>query len=314
MSGTDRLPAAIFLMGPTASGKTDLAMRIAERFAVEIVSVDSAQIYRHMDVGTAKPEPWMQARVPHHLIDIRDPTESYSAGQFRTDALGLMQAISKRGHIPLLAGGTMLYFHALRHGLNDLPAANPAIRHQLDERARAQGWPALHAELAVADPVAAARINTNDAQRIQRALEILQLTGQTLSALTAGARPGCDSHRLLMLALMPRDRARLHERIAQRFDAMLAQGLIEEVRVLRQRFALNERLNSMRCVGYRQAWEHLDGRTSVQELREKGIAATRQLAKRQMTWLRSLPGAIALDPFHAEMAQQALGHAEAFLR
>ncbi|MSQ58670.1 MAG: tRNA (adenosine(37)-N6)-dimethylallyltransferase MiaA [Betaproteobacteria bacterium] len=312
--GPERLPAAILLMGPTASGKTDLAMRIAERFAVEIVSVDSAQIYCFMDIGTAKPEPWMQARVPHHLIDIRDPTETYSAGQFRADALGLMQAITRRGNIPLLAGGTMLYFHALRQGLNDLPTANPEIRQLLGESARTQGWPALHAQLAVVDPAAAARINANDAQRIQRALEIFQLTGHPLSALTSGGRPEFDSHRLLTLALMPQDRARLHERIARRFDIMLAQGLAEEVRALRQRFALHENHNSMRCVGYRQAWEHLEGNTPVENFREKGTAATRQLAKRQMTWLRSIPDAIALDPFHSELTQQALRHVEAFLR
>jgi tRNA dimethylallyltransferase len=300
-------------MGPTASGKTDLAMRIAEHFAVEIVSVDSAQIYRYMDVGTAKPEPWMQARVPHHLINIRDPTESYSAGQFRTDALELMQDISKRGRIPLLAGGTMLYFHALRQGLSDLPTANAEIRQQLDQRAHAQGWPALHAELAVVDPATAARINANDAQRIQRALEIFQLTGRPLSVLTAVARPRFDSHRLLTLALIPQDRARLHERIARRFDVMLAQGLVEEVRALRQRFALHAQLNSMRSVGYRQAWEHLDKNTPLNDLREKGTAATRQLAKRQMTWLRSVPTAITLDPFHAPMTQQALDHTEAFV-
>ena len=308
------LPAAIFLMGPTASGKTDLAMEIAERFCVEIVSVDSAQIYRHMDVGTAKPEPWMRARVSHHLIDIRDPTESYSAGLFRAEAWALMNAISKRGRIPLLVGGTMLYFRALRQGLNDLPAANQEIRRQLDQRARAEGWPALHAELAEIDAVAAARISPNDAQRIQRALEIFQLTGNPLSTLFSGSRRAFDSHRLMTLALMPQDRARLHGRIARRFDMMLAQGLVEELATLRKRFALHERLNSMRCVGYRQAWEHLAGNTSLKDFREKGIAATRQLAKRQITRLRAMPDAIYLDPFHPQVTRQARTHIDEFLR
>ncbi len=301
-------------MGPTASGKTDLAIQIAEWFPVEIISVDSAQIYRHMDVGTAKPEPWMRTRVPHHLIDIRDPTESYSAALFRTQALDLMNAISKRGRIPLLAGGSMLYFKALQQGLNDLPTADQDIRRELEQRAGAEGWPALHAELAGVDAAAAARINSSDAQRIQRALEVFRLTGHPLSSLLSSARPAFDSHRLVTLALMPQDRARLHERIARRFATMLAQGLVEELASLRERFALHQRLNSMRCVGYRQAWEHLAGNTPLADFRERGIAATRQLAKRQITWIRSMPDAIYLDPFHAQLTQQTRTHLEAFLR
>ncbi len=309
-----RLPVAIALLGPTASGKTDLAMQLAQRFSVEIISVDSAQVYRHMDVGTSKPDPWMRACVPHHLIDILDPAESYSAGRFCSDTRTLMNAISQRGRIPLLAGGTMLYFNALRNGLNDLPSANEEIRHRIDERALAAGWPALHSDLAKVDPQAAARINPNDAQRIQRALEVFELTGSALSSHLTHSRRRVQSHYFIGLALMPMDRKRLHERLARRFDAMLAQGLVEELAELRQRFTLDETLNAMRCVGYRQAWEYLEGRISPQELREKGIAATRQLAKRQMTWLRAMSEVTLFDPFDALLAANAIEHIEVSLR
>lgn len=283
MSGT-----AFALLGPTASGKSQLALRLADALPVEIVSVDSGQVYRRMDIGTAKPSPADRARVPHHLIDIVDPTEAYSAGRFRDDAAAAVQSVLARGRIPLLVGGTMLYYRALVHGLDALPAADPAIRATLRVEADARGWPAMHAELARVDPVTARRLAPNDAQRIERALEVYRATGQRLSALQTAA-PASLPFKLTGFALMPEDRAALHARIAARFDAMLAAGLVEEVRGLRERYALHPRLPSMRCVGYRQTWAHLDGAYDRAALREKGIAATRQLAKRQLTWLRSLP-------------------------
>jgi len=283
------LSAAFALLGPTASGKSALAMRLAESFPVEIVSVDSAQVYRGMDVGTAKPSAAERRAVPHHLIDIVEPTERYSAGRFRADAIRVVQEILSRNRIPLLVGGTMLYYRALASGLDALPAADPAMRAQLDAEARERGWPALHAELAQADPAAAARIKPGDAQRIQRALEVWRTTGKTLSSLQTAPAPGLP-FTLEAFAMVPEDRAELHRRIAARFDAMLRDGLVGELRGLRERHALSAELPSMRAVGYRQAWEFLEGRITQAELREKGIAATRQLAKRQLTWLRSLPG------------------------
>ncbi|MBU3740250.1 MAG: tRNA (adenosine(37)-N6)-dimethylallyltransferase MiaA [Rhodoferax sp.] len=298
-------PGYIALAGPTASGKTAAALAIAAELPVEIVSVDSALVYRGMDIGTAKPGAGERAAAPHHLIDIRDPLQAYSAAEFRADALALIGAIRARGRIPLLVGGTMLYFKALDQGLDDLPRADPGLRANLEARARAQGWPALHAELARVDPVTAARLAPNDSQRIQRALEVWHLTGQALSQLHAihnrainpyrtGAETGFDPHDSdtgprLLLSLEPVDRAWLHQRIGERFDAMLAAGLLDEVLALRARGDLHPDLPSMRCVGYRQAWEALDGRWPLPELRERGAAATRQLAKRQITWLRASP-------------------------
>jgi tRNA dimethylallyltransferase len=292
---TAGLPPAIFLMGPTASGKTGVAVELVQRLPCEIISVDSALVYRDMDIGTAKPDAATLVQAPHHLIDILDPTLSYSAAQFRQDALRLMAEITARGHIPLLAGGTMLYFKALQQGLNDLPQADPATRAAIDAMAAESGWPAVHAELARIDPATAARLNPADAQRIQRALEVCYLTGRPMSALLEEETVADLPYRILALALLPSDRAVLHQRIAQRFDAMLAQGLIVEVAQLRRHYELDLSLPSMRCVGYRQAWQYLDGEYDLPTLREKGIAATRQLAKRQLTWLRGMEDVVAFD-------------------
>jgi tRNA dimethylallyltransferase len=286
---------AILLMGPTASGKSALALELAERFPMEIVSVDSAQVFRGMDIGTAKPDAPTRGRVPHHLIDVIDPTESYSAARFRAEALDAVAAIRGRGRIPLLVGGTMLYFKALREGLSALPPADAGVRARLDQRAAADGWPALHAELARVDPVTAARLQPNDAQRIQRALEVHAIAGVPISVLQ-GARAAEDAlGSALAFSLFPESRADLHARIALRFGAMLAAGLVDELRGLRRRYRLSPDLPSMRCVGYRQAWEWLDGAIDAPTMRAKGIAATRQLAKRQFTWLRATP-ATMLDP------------------
>ncbi|ALM84434.1 tRNA (adenosine(37)-N6)-dimethylallyltransferase MiaA [Bordetella sp. N] len=305
----------ICLTGPTAAGKSAATLALARRWPLEIINVDSATIYRGMDIGTAKPSTEEQAQVPQHLLDIRDPTQSYSAAEFRNDALTLIAAIQARGRIPLLAGGTMLYYKALRDGLDDLPQADPALRADLEARAAQAGWPALHAELAKLDPVTAARLAPNDSQRIQRALEICLLSGQPMSALLGKkkkkeAAPGhmstagdvaqdstadAAAHRYITISLEPSDRLRLHERIAQRFDMMLAAGLVEEVRTLRARGDLHPNLPSVRCVGYRQFWDHLDGTIDLAEARERGIAATRQLAKRQITWLRAQPDRTIID-------------------
>jgi tRNA dimethylallyltransferase len=288
-------------MGPTASGKSALALELALLLPVEIISVDSAQVYRGMDIGTAKPDVMARRRVAHHLIDLIDPDQSYSAARFRADALAAMAQIHSRGRIPLLVGGTMLYFKGLREGLSRLPEADAEVRKELDDRAAAEGWPALHAELARVDPTTAARLKTTDSQRIQRALEVYRISGTPLSSLQ-GARERCDAPDFVAIALVPSDRAELHRRIAARFDAMLAAGLIDEVRSLRQRYRLTASMPSMRCVGYRQVWDVLENaeplrgqaqhgqaqhRQGPRELRERGIAATRQLAKRQLTWLRS---------------------------
>jgi tRNA dimethylallyltransferase len=289
------LPTAYALLGPTASGKSALALRLAESHPVEIVSVDSAQVYRGMDIGTAKPDAATRARIAHHLVDIIAPTEAYSAARFRSDALRAIAAIRARGRVPLLVGGTMLYFKALADGLSALPAADPSLRARLDARAQEIGWPAMHAELARIDPVAAARLAPTDAQRIQRALEVFELTGTPLSQLQ-GARETGALGPTVPIALLPPDRARLHDAIAHRFDAMLAAGLVAELRALRLSSALTPELPSMRCVGYRQAWEFLDGVIDGAALRAKGIAATRQLAKRQFTWLR----AWTATPFDAD--------------
>lgn len=291
-------PVVFAILGPTASGKTSAALAIARRYPVEIISVDSALVYRGMDVGTAKPSPAERALAPHHLIDIIEPTSAYSAMEFRTDALRLIDQIARRGRLPLLVGGTMLYYKALADGLDALPPADVSIRAQLDDEAQRLGVPALHARLARLDPPTAARLKPNDTQRIQRALEIFALTGKPMSAQLAGRKGVTLPFRLQPLALEPSDRSLLHARIAERFDAMLnasGGGLVGEVQRLRARGDLHPALPSMRCVGYRQAWEYLDGKIDRAALREQGIAATRQLAKRQLTWLRSMPERSVID-------------------
>jgi tRNA dimethylallyltransferase len=287
------LPKAYALLGPTASGKSAAALRLAQRHPIEIVSVDSAQVYRGMDIGTAKPSAAERARVPHHLIDVVDPNERYSTGRFRADAIRVISQILERENIPLLVGGTMLYYRSLVAGLDELPAADLEVRKTIHEEARRRGWPALHGELAQIDPAAAARIMPNDAQRIQRALEVYRITGRPISALQRAESEPLPFE-LKGWALVP-ERAELHRNIERRFDAMLAGGLIDEVAGLREKFDLRADLPSMRAVGYRQAWGFLEGEITGKELRERGIAATRQLAKRQITWLRRLPG---LAPAH----------------
>ena len=295
MSGATPLPPAILLIGPTASGKSAVAFELASRLPVEIVSVDSAQVYIDMDIGTAKPTSAERLRVPHHLIDLVTPEQSYSAARFRDDALAAMRDISARGRLPLLVGGTMLYVKALREGLSKLPPADPGIRAQIDEAAMRHGWPVLHAQLAALDPETAGRLEPNDAQRIQRALEVVRLTGRPLAASYARRDAAELPYRLHAIGLAPSDRAALHARIAQRFDAMLTAGLIDEVRALREKYALDAALPSMRCVGYRQVWAFLDGALAPEELRERGIYATRQLAKRQLTWMRAMPDLEVFD-------------------
>ena len=282
-------PPVVFLMGPTASGKTDIALRLAETRPMEIVSVDSAVVYRGLDVGTAKPPPDERARVPHHLVDIVDPEERYSAGRFRDDAVAAIEAIRARGRVPLLVGGTMLYFRALAEGLAPMPPADAEVRAALEREAEESGLAALHAELAGADPEAAARIHPNDPQRIQRALEVYRITGRPITAFQRERSAEPLAAELLRIAVAPGDRERLHERIAARFDAMLAAGLVEEVRALRGRPGMHGDLPAMRAVGYRQAWQYLEGELDAAGLRQRGIVATRQLAKRQLTWLRGTP-------------------------
>ena len=294
-SPTTALPPAILLMGPTASGKSGIALELARCFPVEIISVDSAQVYRGMDIGTAKPDAATRACVPHHLIDIIDPTQNYSAAQFRDDALQAMHAIVEGGRVPLLAGGTMLYFKALREGLADLPAANEQTRKVLDAMAQAVGWPAMHRELERFDPDTAQRLDPNDSQRIQRAMEVFYLTGKPMSELIATANPGGLPFRLIQIGLIPGERALLHRRIAERFDRMLETGLVRELRNLREKHELNAASTSMRCVGYRQAWAYLDGAYGLDTLRDRAIAATRQLAKRQLTWLRATSAVSLFD-------------------
>lgn len=305
---------AILLMGPTASGKSALALAIAERYGGEILSVDSAQVYRDMDIGSAKPDAATRARVPHHLIDAIDPTESYSAARFVSDARGVLAEIRARARLPILSGGTMLYFKALSEGLSDLPGADPALRARLDQRAASEGWPTLHAELARVDPQTASRLKRSDAQRIQRALEVWHCAGVPLSSLQGRRHAGGWLGPQLALALLPSDRSRLHETIARRFDAMLAAGLVDELRTLRRRYRLTADLPSMRCIGYRQAWQFLEAEIDAPALRARGIAATRQLAKRQFTWLRGT-AAEAVDPYSAsafesiaEKIDRALAH------
>jgi tRNA dimethylallyltransferase len=290
-------------MGPTASGKSALAMALADLFDGEIVTVDSAQVYRGMDIGTAKPSADERARVAHHLLDLLDPTEAYSAARFARDALAAIADIRARGKLPIVAGGTMLYFKALTEGLSALPQSDTTVRAELDEWAAREGWPALHAELARVDPTTAARLKPTDSQRIQRALEVHRVSGRPLSALQGRRESAATAlGATVAIALMPQDRARLHEGIARRFDAMLAAGLVDELRALRERHALTPGMPSMRCVGYRQAWDFLDGRIDAVTLRERGIAATRQLAKRQLTWLRAMP-AQRFEPHRGDLLE-----------
>jgi len=307
------LPPAILLIGPTASGKTALALAAAERFPLEIVSIDSAQVFIDMDIGTAKPDAATLARFPHHLIDLITPEQRYSAAQFRADALRVMAEITARGNVPLLTGGTMLYVKALREGLADLPEADAAVRARIDAEAAARGWPALHAELAVHDPVTAARLKPTDAQRIQRALEVVRLSGRPLGDFFDQQQAQALPYRLLPLALLPSDRAWLHARIAQRFDEMLAAGLVAEVEGLRSKYRLHAELPSMRCVGYRQVWEMLEGALPAAELRDRGVFATRQLAKRQLTWLKSMADIEGHDCLAAGLEATLLARIERFL-
>jgi tRNA dimethylallyltransferase len=297
-------PPIICLTGPTAAGKSAATLALAGRWPIEVINVDSATIYRGMDIGTAKPTAAERDRVAQHLLDIRDPAQSYSAAEFRADAKRLIEDIRRRGRVPLLAGGTMLYFKALREGLDDLPSADPALRASLEARAARIGWPAMHAELARLDPDTAARLKPNDSQRIQRALEVCMVSGQPMSSLlrqAAKQRPtDTDAQRYVTISLEPADRLALHERIASRFDAMLAQGLVDEVMALRQRGDLHPGLPSIRCVGYRQIWAYLAGEIDLADARASGIAATRQLAKRQLTWLRAQPQRVVVDCLAAD--------------
>ncbi|MBS0484870.1 MAG: tRNA (adenosine(37)-N6)-dimethylallyltransferase MiaA [Proteobacteria bacterium] len=289
MQNSTHLPPAIFLMGPTASGKSKIALEIAENFPVEIISVDSAQVYRRMNIGTAKPDPATLNKIPHHLIDLIDPDQHYSAAQFRHDALHVMHEITRRGKIPLLTGGTMLYFRALREGLSLLPSADRNLRLTLENMANELGWPAMHQKLAELDQETAARIKPTDSQRIQRALEVCYLTQQPMSEILKMPRQSDFPFHTINIALIPSERSQLHVRIAHRFEAMLKNGLIEEVQVIRGEFpSLDLESPSMRCVGYRQVCLYLNNQISNAELRDMGIAATRQLAKRQLTWLRGM--------------------------
>jgi tRNA dimethylallyltransferase len=292
----DPRPLAIALMGPTASGKTALAADWAEALGTEVVSVDSALVYRGLDIGAAKPDAALLARAPHRLLDIRDPHEIYSAADFARDALAAMRDLAGSGRVPLLVGGTGLYFRALLDGLSDMPEADPALRRELQREADARGWPALHAELAAVDPAAGARIHANDPQRITRALEVHRLSGRPISDWQQASRRRPFPFRVLRLVLAPADRGLLHERIEHRFDAMLEQGFLDEVRRLKADPRLHPDLPSMRAVGYRQAWRHLDGAIDARTFRDEAIAATRQLAKRQLTWLRGEADARWLDP------------------
>ena len=291
-----KAPLALVLTGPTGSGKSDWALRLAEELPVEIISVDSAQVYRGMDIGTAKPTAAVRARLPHHLLDIRDPAEPYSAGDFARDARAAIAAIHARGRLPVLAGGTMLYLRALLRGMAELPAASPAVRAQLEAEAATRGWVAMHAELTLLDPQAAAKIHPNDPQRIQRALEVYRLSGRTISDWQAAATSPTNDVRWLQFALIPGDRAALARALAARFESMLEAGLLAEVTVLFQRGDLNAELPAIRSVGYRQLWAHCAGEIGLQDAIGQAIAATRQLAKRQLTWLRSEGAYRSLEP------------------
>lgn len=294
MNPAEQRPLAVALMGPTACGKTDLALLLSRRFPVEVISVDSALIYRGMDIGTAKPDAAFLKELPHHLIDIRNPDEPYSVAEFRRDALELMTGINERGNIPLLVGGTMMYFKVLRDGLADLPATDPDLRRQISEEAELLGWPAMYRKLQQIDPDTAAQLHPNHSQRIQRALEVFYSCGETLSVLQSRQCEADLPFRLLQLALWPDDRILLHQRIKQRFENMLRQGFLAEVENLRASYRLDAGLMSMRAVGYRQVWDYLEGNCDYDEMVRRGVAATRQLAKRQLTWLRKWPGLVRL--------------------
>jgi tRNA dimethylallyltransferase len=296
---------AYALLGPTASGKSGLAFALAKEISLEIVSIDSAQVYRGMDIGTAKPSTAERAKVPHHLIDLIEPDQSYSTGRWRSDAIRAVTGILDRKKTPLLVGGTMLYYRTLVAGLDTLPQADPELRREIDAEAARRGWPALHAELEKVDPRTAHRLAPGDSQRIQRALEVWRLTGKTLSSLQ-GISKGDLPFKVRAFALIPSNREALHEQVAVRFDAMLKAGLLDELNDLRKNFKLTAGMPSMRCVGYRQAWEHLEGKLGKAEMREQAVAATRQLAKRQLTWLRSFRDLIRLDAGGAEDAAAAL--------
>ena len=316
MSNSVALPPAIFLMGPTAAGKTDLAIELTKVLPCELISVDSALVYRGMDIGTAKPSKQVLAEFPHRLIDIIDPAESYSAAQFRTDALAAMAEITARGNIPLLVGGTMLYYKALQEGLAEMPAADPEVRQALEEEAQRLGWPALHEQLAAVDPESAGRIHPNDPQRLIRALEVYRVSGLSMTAhrerQSAQSTDAAASGRAQLpytvanLAIAPANRQVLHDRIAQRFTQMLEQGFVDEVVALRSRSDLHAGLPSIRAVGYRQVWDHLDGKLTSAEMQERGIIATRQLAKRQFTWLRSWADLHWLDSLDCDNLPRAL--------
>jgi tRNA dimethylallyltransferase len=306
---------AIFLMGPTASGKTGAAVDLISKLPVEIISVDSALVFKDMNIGTAKPDAEMLAKAPHHLINIIEPTSAYSAANFRTDALSLMADITARGKIPLLVGGTMLYFKALQEGLSGLPEANPEVRARLDARAAFIGWPALHEKLALVDPITAARLEPNDTQRIQRALEVFELTGEAISTLYARQTSQVLPYNLLKIALIPSDRKVLHERIAIRFEQMLKDRFVDEVKYLIAKYpSLTPESTSMRCVGYRQALEHLAGEYDLAELRDRGIFATRQLAKRQLTWLRGMDDIIDLDCLNPKLNELVFNEINQFIK
>jgi tRNA dimethylallyltransferase len=292
---TPNHPPAIILMGPTASGKTMLSAKLAQSLSCEVVSVDSAQIYKEMDIGTAKPDAAFLRQTPHHGIDIIEPHESYSAARFRDDAITHMREISDRGNIPLLVGGTMLYFKSLIEGMNDLPEADPLVRLMIDTLAEEKGWPGVHANLMNVDPETASRLDPNDSQRIQRAMEIYHLTGKPMSEWLKKPKYVYFPYTPITIVITPSDRGVLHERIATRFNEMLKNGLVEEVARLREEYVLESTMPSMRCVGYRQAWQHLNGAFGLDELREQGIAATRQLAKRQLTWLRAMENVAEFD-------------------
>jgi len=296
------------LMGPTASGKTGVAVDLVRELPCEIISVDSAQVYRHMNIGTAKPDAETLEAAPHHLIDVIDPDEIFSAARFRDDTLTLMREITERKKIPLLVGGTMMYFKTLIEGLSELPEADPAVRMVIDTMADESGWPALHKELSRVDPETAARLAPNDAQRIQRALEVFYITNRAMSDLLKKPKYVYFPYVPVKIALIPSDRAELHDRIATRFEAMLELGLIGELRKLRADYGLDATLPSMRCVGYRQAWQYLDGEFGLAKLRELGIAATRQLAKRQLTWLRSMKDVTEFDCLAEDLSDQVLAH------
>lgn len=299
----DPRPPAIFLMGPTASGKTALAIHLASVMPCDIISVDSAMVYRGMNIGTAKPDLKTRQQIPHQLVDIRDPEQHYSVAEFCQDAIAAMQSIQAKGRIPLLAGGTSLYFRSLQQGLSALPEGDPSLRLRLEAEAKTLGWEAMHQRLAILDPLAAQRIHRNDPQRIQRALEVIEITGQRLSDLQ-GQRQASLPFRILKLIICPRDRGVLHQRIAQRFMAMQASGFLVEVQSLMQRPGLTAEHPAMRAVGYRQAWQYLAGDASANEWVEKGIFATRQLAKRQITWLRSEYDAFWRNPADKDVLAQ----------